>query len=127
LARAVDVGLGERPLTPEELEELLEGFERRLLRALRRRLGRRLEELDVVVEAELSPDGRSLRVRVDARAAGRLIAPLSYDEVLAEAIDEAGRWLQERLLQRRAAEDVGGGAAGAGGGGGHAGSGDGAP
>ncbi len=101
MPREVDVGLQEAPLTPEELERLLTGFEERIRRALRRRLGRRLEELEILVEAVLLEGGRGLRVRVDARARGRQIAPLSYDEVLAEAIDEAARWLEEALRSRR--------------------------
>lgn len=125
MGRVVEVGLSERPLSVEELEELLVGFERRVLGFLRRRLGRRLEDLELVVDAELSPDGRRLSLRVEARAVGRLIAPLSYDEVLAEAIEEAGRWLQERLLRRGGVGEGGEGAVGAGGGGGYSGGGDG--
>ena len=110
MAREVRVGLSERPLGEEELALLLEGFEERLRRAVARRLGRRLEELEVLVDAVLEDGGRRLRVRVEARAAGRLIAPFSYDEVLAEAIDEAARWLEQRLRERGVAE--GGGEAG---------------
>ena len=124
--REVDVGLGEAPLSPEELEELLEGFEERILSYLRKRLGRRLDELDLVVEASLSEGGRRLSLRVDLRAAGRLIAPFSYDEVLAEAVEEAGGWLQEQLRKRRRPQGVGGGASGPRGPGGDAGGGDGA-
>jgi len=105
MPREVDVGLREAPLTPEELEHLLSGFEDRIRRVLRRRLGRRLEELEIVIQAELTGGGRGLRVRVDARARGRQIAPFSYDEVLAEAIDEAARWLEEALRSRRDAAE----------------------
>lgn len=126
MARETVVGLEERPLGLEELEALLEGFEERLRRRLRRALGRRLEELELVVEAELAEDGRRLRIRVDARAAGRLIAPFSYDEVLAEAIDEAAEWL-ERRLRSRGPQEGGGAPPGAGRGGGVANSGHGAP
>jgi len=100
LPRVIDVGLSRKPLTPEEVEDLLLGFERVLREFLEERLGRRLEHLDITVEAEVSPDGKSLRVAVDVRATGRLIAPLSYDEVVAEAIDAAARWLEHRLRSR---------------------------
>jgi len=105
--REAVVGLGESPLGVEEAAALLEEFEERLWRHLRRRLGRRLEELEVVAGAELLEGGRRLRVWVDARAAGRLIAPFSYDEVLAEAIDEAARWLERRLRERRGGKKSG--------------------
>jgi hypothetical protein len=101
------VGLEERPLSEEELVELLEEFEEWLRKGVVKRLRRRLEQLDLVVEAELLEGGRRLRLRVDARAAGRLIAPFSYDEVLAEAIDEAARWLEQRLRSRGLAEGSG--------------------
>jgi len=113
--REAVVGLEERPISVDEVEALLEGFEERIRRYLRRRLGRRLEELEIVVDAELLDGGRRLLLRVDARAAGRLIAPFSYDEVLAEAIDEAARWLERRLRGRRGAEKGGEEATGAGG------------
>ena len=100
MARIVRVGLESKPLTVEEAELLLTEFERVLRETLEDRLGRRLEHLDVVVEAELSPNGRELRLSVDVRAAGRLIAPPSYDEVVAEAIDAAARWLERRLRAR---------------------------
>jgi hypothetical protein len=112
LARIVRVGLESKPLTLEELESLLLGFERVLRETLEDRLGRRLEHLDIVVQADLSPDGRELRLSVDVRATGRLIAPLSYDEVVAEAIDAAARWL-ERRLRARVAEGEGEGDSGA--------------
>jgi len=100
MPRVVSVGLDAKPLTLEEFEELLAGVERIVSTRLEKTLRRRLEELDIIVEGELSPDGRSLRVYIDVRVAGRLIAPLSYDEVVAEAIDEAARWLEERLRAR---------------------------
>jgi len=100
MPRVVSVGLDAKPLTPEELEGLLAGVEKIVSRRLEKTLRRRLEELDIIVEGELSPDGRSLRVYIDVRVTGRLIAPLSYDEVVAEAIDEAARWLEERLRAR---------------------------
>jgi hypothetical protein len=104
MPREVDVGLSEEPLDSEEALALLEMFEERLVRVLRKKLGRRLQDLDLVIEAELDEGGRRLSLRVDLRAAGRLIAPVSYDEVVAEAIDEAARWLQEQLLRRRGAK-----------------------
>jgi ribosome-associated translation inhibitor RaiA len=98
----VRVGLEFKPLTLEEVEELLSGFEQVLRESLEEKLGRRLESLDVIVEAELSPDGKELNLSVDVRATGRLIAPLSYDEVVAEAIDAAARWLERKLRARMA-------------------------
>ncbi|ALL02031.1 hypothetical protein Pyrde_1988 [Pyrodictium delaneyi] len=108
MPRIVSVGLEEKPLTPEELEKLLAGVERIVSKHLERVLRRRLEELDLIVEGELSPDGKSLRINIDVRVTGRLIAPLSYDEVVAEAIDEAARWLEEQLRARMAQEKDGG-------------------
>ena len=105
--KPVRVGLGENPLTPGELEEILAGFEQVLVRTLRRLLGRRLDYYHLIVEAQLSPDGRSLEVSVDLTAAGRQIAPASYEEVLAEAIDEAARWLEARLRERRGGQEGG--------------------
>ncbi|ABM80436.1 hypothetical protein [Hyperthermus butylicus] len=110
MPRVIDVGLGKKPLSLEELEEILGEVERMLSRELEERLGRRLEELDIVVEGVLSPDGRNLQILIDVRATGRLIAPLSYDEVVAEAIDAAAKWL-ERRLRSRLAKGEGGGAA----------------
>ncbi len=106
MPRAIVVGLDRKPLSEEEAEQLLLEFESKLREYLEERLGRRLESLDVIVEGELSPDGREFRVSVDVRATGRLIAPLSYDEVVAEAIDAAARWL-ERKLRSRVAEGEG--------------------
>ena len=99
--RIVNVGLAEKPIDMEELEELLTIFEEKLRSRIEEALGRRLEELDLVVKADVE-EGGLLSVNVDVRATGRFIAPLSYDEVLAEAIDEAAKWLEERLRSRRA-------------------------
>jgi ribosome-associated translation inhibitor RaiA len=96
-----EVGLSEKPLTLEELESLLVMFESRILDYIRRRLGRRVEDLDLVINAELSEEGRVLRLTVDVRASGRQIAPISYDEVLAEAIEDAARQLESELKKRR--------------------------
>ncbi len=125
MGRVVEVGLAERPLDPAKLEELLVGFEERLRKGVERRLRRRLRSMSILVKAELLEGGRRLQLWVEAEAAGRLIAPFSYEEVLAEAIDEAARWLEERLRARRD-EAAGREAAGAGRGGGVADSGDGA-
>ena len=96
-----EVGLSEKPLTLEELESLLVIFESRILSYIRRRLGRRVEDLGLVINAELSEEGRVLRLTVDVRASGRQIAPISYDEVLAEAIEDAARKLESELKKRR--------------------------
>ena len=113
-------------MSPDELEELLAGFEERLLAHLGRRLGRRLRGLSVIVGASLEDGGRRLELRVEVSAEGRQIAPLSYEELLAEAIEEAAGWLEARLKKRGGGGAGGGGAAGASGRGRLTGSGDGA-
>lgn len=96
--RVVELGIAGK-ITPEEFEELLLEFERIVRRGIEQRLRRRLDELEVIVEGEIEENGK-LNVRVDVRASGRVIAPLSYEEVLAEAIEEAARWLEAELRSR---------------------------
>ncbi|RUM46803.1 MAG: hypothetical protein DSY37_04395 [Hyperthermus sp.] len=98
--RVVDVGLSCKPLSVDELEALLEGVEERVRGVLRRILGRRLTGFEITVEGRLYGDGKGLTVSVEVFAEGRQIAPISYEELVAEAIDEAARWLYERLRQR---------------------------
>ncbi len=95
-----EVGLSKRPLTLEELEDLLVMFESRILGYIRKKLGRRVEDLDLVINAELFEEGRVLRLTVNIRALGRQIAPISYDEVLAEAIEDAAKYLESELKKR---------------------------
>ena len=96
--RVVELGIAGK-LTSEELEELLLEFEKIIRRDIEQKLRRRLDELEVIVEGEIEEDGK-LNVRVDVRATGRVIAPLSYEEVLAEAIEKAARWLETELRSR---------------------------
>jgi len=98
LPRIVEIGVRGR-VSEELLEELLAGFEEVLRRSITERLKRRLRELDIIVQGEIEEDG-TLRVRVDVSARGLPIPPLSYDEVLAEAIKEAERWLESELRAR---------------------------
>jgi len=102
MARVISVRLEEHPLSDEELEQLLLELERRVRSAIERRLRRRLDELDIVITADLKNGGRGLDLLVDVRAVGRIVAPMSYDEIVAEAIDEAVNWLAETLHSRRA-------------------------
>ncbi len=96
--RVVELGVRGR-IGEEELEELLSGFEEVLRRGVTERLRRRLRELDILVEGEVAEDG-TLRVRVDVSARGLPVPPLTYDEVLAEAIREAEGWLESELRAR---------------------------
>lgn len=96
--RVVELGIAGK-IASEELEELLLEFERIIRRDIEQRLRRRLDELEVIVEGEIEENGK-LNVRVDVRASGRVIAPLSYEEVLAEAIEKATRWLEAELRSR---------------------------
>jgi len=96
--RVVEIGIAGK-LTSDELEELLLEFEKIIRRDIEQKLRRRLDELEVIVEGEIEEDGK-LNVRVDVRATGRVIAPLSYEEVLAEAIEKAARWLEAELRSR---------------------------
>ncbi|MET1101417.1 MAG: DUF3194 domain-containing protein [Pyrodictiaceae archaeon] len=94
----VDVKLRLKPLSVEEAEDILVGLEERIRSFLVKKLRRRLDELDIIVKADY--EGGELTVNVDVRVVGRVIAPLSYDEVVAEAIDEAARWLEAKLRSR---------------------------
>jgi len=96
--RVIELGIAGK-ITSEELEELLLEFEKLIRKAIWQRLRRRLDELEVVVEGEIEDNG-GLNVRVDVRISGRVIAPLSYEEVLAEAIEKATRWLEAELRSR---------------------------
>ena len=107
MPRVVHVGLSGVRLSEELLGELLSGFEERIREHLRRRLRRRIDEFDIVVRGEY--DGEKLDVLVDVRVVGKVIAPISYEEVLAEAIEEAGRWLEEQLRRVRGEAEIGGG------------------
>ena len=93
----VEIGLKEK-ISLKDLEELLEGFEERIRRNLEKRARRRLEELDILVKADYR-DGE-FTVEVDIRAIGRLVAPFSYDELLAEALSDASTWLERKLRER---------------------------
>lgn len=115
LPRVVHVGLSGVRLTEETLGALLSGFEERIREYLRRRLRRRIDEFEIVVSGEY--DGEKLDVTVDVRVVGRVIAPISYEEVLAEAIEEAGRWLEEQLRRVRGEVEAGRGEDKEGGGG----------
>ena len=115
MPRVVHVGLSGVRLTEERLAELLSGFEERIREHLRQRLRRRIDEFDIVVKGEY--DGEKLDVLVDVRVVGRVIAPISYEEVLAEAIEEAGRWLEDQLRRVRGEVEAGGGEDKEGGGG----------
>ncbi len=103
--RVVELGLRGVRLSEEELEELLAEFEERVRGFIEERAGKRVDELEVVIEGEYR-EGVGLDVRVDVRVTGRLIAPYTYDELVAEAIEEAARWL-ERRLRARVAEGEG--------------------
>jgi hypothetical protein len=97
--RVVDIGLRGVRLSAEEVEELISVFEERVRRRIEEVAGRRIDELEVVVEAEYA-GSEGLSLRVDVRVTGRLIAPLSYDELVAEAIEEAAAWLERELRAR---------------------------
>ena len=96
MPRVVEIGFSKRPIPLDQLEDLLVEFEERIRKYLRSRVGRRIDELDIIVEADISGDN-TLTIKVDARVTGRFIAPYTYDEILAEAIEEAGKWLEEQL------------------------------
>lgn len=108
MPKTISIGLGEHPLRSEELEEILIGLEKRIREGVEKRLRRRLDELEIVITADLKNGGRELDIAVDVKATGRVVAPLSYDEIVAEAIDEAVEWLakrlQERVLERKSRE-----------------------
>ncbi len=99
MPRVVEVGLRGARLDEETLTRLLEGVEERIRRVLRERLRRRIDEFEIVVRGEY--DGERLDLLVDVRVVGRVIGPLSYEEVIAEAVEEAGRWLEEQLRSLR--------------------------
>ena len=102
MPRTISVGLEQRPLGEDELEELLMELEKRIRRKIESRVRRRLDELEIIITADLKKQGRELDLAVDVKATGRVIAPLSYDEIIAEAIDEAVAWLAKRLRERGA-------------------------
>jgi hypothetical protein len=106
VARDIVVGLSDNPLSQDELEELLLDVERTVRDHIRKVAGRRVDELDIIVLGDLLDGGTRLRVLVDVRVVGRHIAPLSYDELLAEAIDAASRKLHELLRARREGKGV---------------------
>lgn len=105
MPRVIEVGLSARRVSEEELAALLEEFEERIRSHLRRRLRRRIDEFDIVVLGHYH-DG-VLDLTVDVRVVGKSIGPLSYEEVIAEAIEEAGQWLESRLREPRGVEGVG--------------------
>ncbi len=97
MARIVRVGLEEgAKIEPSTLEELLVEFEERIRKAIVSKTKRRLESLDILIKATYK-DRKELLIEVDIRAGGKLIAPLSYDELLAEALSEAGAWLEREI------------------------------
>lgn len=102
LPKTISVGLEHSPLSEDELEELLVELEKHIRRGIENRVKRRLDELEIVITADLKKQGRELDLAVDVKATGRVIAPLSYDEIIAEAIDEAVAWLAKRLRERGA-------------------------
>lgn len=97
MARIVRVGLEKgAKIEPSTLEELLVEFEERIRKAIVSKTKRRLESLDILIKATYK-DRKELLIEVDIRAGGKLIAPLSYDELLAEALSEAGAWLEREI------------------------------
>ena len=104
MPKYVKIGFSEKPIPLDELEPLLTEFEERIRRYIRSKVGRRIDELEIIVEASIDEDN-TLTVKVDASITGRFIAPYSYDEVLAEAIEEAGNWLESKLRQLLSSSD----------------------
>ena len=94
----VEIGLQDK-IDSGMLEEVLSGFEDRIRGFIESKARRRIDELELVIDAEYTSSS-GLVIRVDAKISGRLIAPLSYDELLAEALDYAGEWLEEELRRR---------------------------
>ncbi len=105
MPRVIEVGLRGRRIGEEELTQLLEGFEKRIRSYLRSRLRRRIDEFSIIVSGTYREGG--LDLTVDVRVVGKSIGPLSYEEVIAEAIEEAGKWLEGRLRELRTTERVG--------------------
>ncbi|BEP18477.1 hypothetical protein PYJP_18290 [Pyrofollis japonicus] len=102
MPKTISVGLEENPINEDELEEILVELEKRIRSVLEDKLRRRLDELEIIISGELRRGGRELDIVVDVKATGRVVAPFSYDEVIAEAIDGAVKWLEERLRMRGA-------------------------
>ncbi|WP_167827764.1 hypothetical protein [Pyrolobus fumarii] len=99
MPRVINVGLERIKLNEDILAELMAGVEERIRSYLRRKLRRRVDEFEIIVRGEYKGD--ELDVLVDVRVVGKAIGPISYEEVIAEAIEEAGRWLEERLRALR--------------------------
>ncbi len=102
MPKTISVGLEHSPLSEDELEEILVELEKHIRREIENRVKRRLDELEIIITADLKKQGRELDLAVDVKATGRVIAPLSYDEIIAEAINEAVTWLAKRLRERGA-------------------------
>lgn len=100
MPKTINIGLEDQPLRSEELEDILVGLEERIREGIEKRLRRRLDEFEIVITADLKNGGKRLDIVVDVKATGRVVAPLSYDEIIAESIDEAVEWLAERLRKR---------------------------
>ena len=98
--KSFSIGLGRCPINTDELEILGVKLEEIIRLKLRKKLRRRVEDLFITINLVTEEHGRKLSVRIDVYVSGKQIAPLTYDEVVAEAISEATKWLADYLRNR---------------------------
>ncbi len=100
MSQALSIGLNECPFTTDELEALGVKLEEVIRFKLREKLRRRIEDLFITINLITEEHGRKLSVKIDVFVSGKQIAPLTYDEIVAEAISEATKWLADYLRDR---------------------------
>ncbi len=92
--RIIELGLNLKEFSINSLQEIAEIVENTVREYISQKLGRRLDQLNVIVKAEISD---VLRVTVDVEVIGRSKGQLNFDVLVEEAIKEAYSRIEEVL------------------------------
>ncbi len=91
----IEIGVSDVEFSEEELVEIAEAAEQAAHSRLRR-AGRRVRDTLVTVDVRKT-ENNTIQLTVDVSASGYSLGPLSYDELVEEAVDEALRAAEEKL------------------------------
>lgn len=93
-AKVIGLGLDLTSISTDFLQDLALAVENTIRKYVESKLGRRLEQLNIIVNVEVND---SLRIIVDVELLGKSRGRIDYDTLLDEAIKEAYRVAEEVL------------------------------
>ena len=92
--KVIELGLDLTSISTDFLQDLALAVENTIRKYVESKLGRRLEQLNIIVNVEVDD---SLKIIVDVELLGKSRGRIDYDTVLNEAINEAYRIAEEVL------------------------------